>query len=142
VNLLVNAQDAMPEGGTVVIRTRNAAGRPQHRDPIAANPHVVLSVTDTGHGMDEETLSRIFEPFFTTKGIGEGTGLGLASVYGVVQQSGARIDVSSQVGKGTAFQIRFPRVDGDGDGDGDGEEKEIGVGAGVPSRPRSGSEFG
>ena len=135
VNLLVNAQDAMPEGGTVVIRTQNASGRPRHRDPIVANPHVVLSVTDTGHGMDEETLHRIFEPFFTTKGIGEGTGLGLASVYGVVQQSGARIEVSSEVGVGTMFQIRFPRVDGGGSG----EEVEVGVEAGAANPQRSGA---
>jgi signal transduction histidine kinase/ligand-binding sensor domain-containing protein len=112
VNLLVNAQDAMPDGGEVVIRTGNAPPRTDSRDPILSRPHVVLSVGDTGQGMDDETLRRVFEPFFTTKGVGEGTGLGLASVYGIVQQSGARIDVSSQVGQGTTFRIRFPRYEG------------------------------
>ncbi len=122
VNLLVNAQDAMPDGGELVIRTRNAPPRTGSRDPILSVPHVVLAVEDTGQGMDEATLGRVFEPFFTTKGVGEGTGLGLASVYGIVRQSGARIDVSSEVGRGTTFRIRFPRHgEGDGGDDGEGE---------------------
>jgi signal transduction histidine kinase/ligand-binding sensor domain-containing protein len=111
INLVVNAQDAMPEGGTVTIATSQKAGRSDAPHPILTRPHVVLSVSDTGKGMDDETLARVFEPFFTTKGVGEGTGLGLASVYGVVQQSGGHVDVDSTVGRGTTFRVHFPRAD-------------------------------
>jgi two-component system, cell cycle sensor histidine kinase and response regulator CckA len=109
VNLLVNAQDAMPQGGRVLIRTRNVAGDPRAPvDDLLAGDHVLLSVEDTGKGMDAETLERIFEPFFTTKDVGEGTGLGLASVYGLVQQTGGRVEVESTPGAGAVFSVRFP----------------------------------
>ena len=98
-NLTINARDAIADTGTITIRTRN--------DPGA--DHVVLEVADTGAGMDADTLKRIFEPFFTTKQIGKGTGLGLASVHGIVEQNHGRIDAESQPGQGTVFRIRLPR---------------------------------
>jgi PAS domain S-box-containing protein len=112
MNLAINAMHAMPEGGTIVIETTNASFNPELRrrrrdDPIAG-PCVVLSVADTGVGMDQETLNRIYEPFFTTKGIGRGTGLGLAMVYGIVKSHRAQITCSSEPAKGTRFRIFFP----------------------------------
>ena len=101
VNLAVNARDAMPRGGTLVIRTR-------HEAPAAAGPRVVLEVTDSGSGMSPETLLHIFEPFFTTKDQGKGTGLGLATVYGIVRQSGGSIDVESREDRGTTFRVHLP----------------------------------
>jgi signal transduction histidine kinase/ActR/RegA family two-component response regulator len=100
-NLAFNARDAMPRGGTLVLATLRVL------DP-AGNPVVRLLVSDTGCGMDEETQARIFEPFFTTKEVGQGTGLGLATVYGIVQSLGGTIDFRSAVGKGTTFEIDFP----------------------------------
>jgi len=101
MNLVVNARDAMPHGGAVTIETKNIAGG-------AAGPYVCLSVSDNGTGLADEVKSHLFEPFFTTKDQGKGTGLGLATVYGIVQQSGGRIEVSSTVGQGTTFLIYFP----------------------------------
>jgi PAS domain S-box-containing protein len=113
MNLVVNARDAMPQGGDLLLRTQIVAFDERRRDrhPQArAGEFVCLSVADTGCGMDAETLRKIFEPFFTTKETGKGTGLGLATVYGIVQQHQGWIEVTSQVGKGTTFDLYFPRA--------------------------------
>ena len=112
LNLVLNSRDAMPEGGSIVIQTRAAraqAGEPDPKlDPGAAGDGVILSVEDTGAGMDADTQERIFEPFFTTKPMEAGTGLGLSTVYGIVKRAGGRIDVTSALGSGTTIEIWFP----------------------------------
>ncbi len=112
-NLAINARDAMTDGGKITILTRNVDlgdDDPRLRLGAPVGPYVLLAVTDTGHGMDEQMVSRIFEPFFTTKEMGKGTGLGLSTVYGIVTQSGGWIDVTSSVGAGTTFSVLLPRV--------------------------------
>ncbi len=114
LNLAVNARDAMPSGGRITVATDNVVLDEEfcrHHPPATEGEHVQLAVTDTGVGIDAETLDHIFEPFFTTKGATGGTGLGLSTVYGIVTQHGGLILIDSELGQGTTFKVYFPRVD-------------------------------
>lgn len=134
MNLVVNARDAMPNGGTLTIETAQvelAKSPLYHVEPLPPGTYVKLSVGDTGSGMDRETQAHIFEPFFTTKDEGKGSGLGLSTVFGIVTQSGGAIDVTSRVGHGTRFDIFFPRV---------AAETHSATSPPVSSQPAGGSE--
>jgi|HubBroStandDraft_1064217.scaffolds.fasta_scaffold00132_24 PAS domain S-box-containing protein len=114
MNLAVNARDAMPNGGKLIIETANISVQEEtlcEGIPVQPGFYVMLAVGDTGTGMDDETKARIFEPFYTTKPAGKGTGLGLATVYSIVDQNGGCIFVETSVGKGTMFKIYLPRID-------------------------------
>ena len=108
LNLAVNARDAMPQGGELVIETANVTFS-HPRGEAGAGDYVAIVVTDTGTGMDAETLSRAFDPFFTTKEVGKGTGLGLSMVYGFVRQSGGHVEIRSKPGEGATVSIYLPR---------------------------------
>ncbi|HEY9595833.1 MAG TPA: PAS domain S-box protein [Spirochaetia bacterium] len=119
MNLAVNSRDAMPKGGRLTIATRNEVideELARRNSDLSAGEHVCLAVTDTGVGMNEETLSHLFEPFFTTKEMGKGTGLGLSTVYGIVRQSGGGVIVESSPDRGATFRVFIPRAGGGEDG--------------------------
>jgi CheY-like chemotaxis protein len=127
LNLYVNAADAMPGGGKLILKTKNETHlniKSNHYDPRPGK-YVQLTITDSGTGIDNQTLERIFDPFFTTKGMGRGTGLGLASVYGIIKSHDGYIDVTSEKGHGTTFTIFLPASEKDVEGTADTAAKLI-----------------
>jgi len=127
VNLAVNARDAMPDGGTLTLRTANvtAAGCAAYGSALAPGDYVLAEVEDTGTGIPPEVMDKIFEPFFSTKEVGKGTGLGLSTVYGIVQQTGGTILVASEEGRGTVFRVFLPRHVGEASGEALGELEAV-----------------
>ncbi|UCH81338.1 MAG: response regulator [Nitrospiraceae bacterium] len=116
LNLVVNARDAMPDGGKLSIKTAEVEFKEEDllgNEKVKPGSYVMLSVTDTGTGMSQAVIEKIFEPFFSTKGVGKGTGMGLSTVYGIVKQHEAYIDVNSEPGRGTSFEVYFPVTEGD-----------------------------
>jgi CheY-like chemotaxis protein len=134
MNLVINARDAMPEGGDLLVKTENVLLDRDSANVIPdaqPGPAVRLSIEDSGSGMTKETLAHIFEPFFTTKGEGKGTGLGLAVVYGIVKQHGGWINVYSEPGNGTRFSLYFPaQADSNNRGAADGSQAQVYKGQG------------
>ncbi|MGH6926968.1 MAG: ATP-binding protein [Dongiaceae bacterium] len=113
LDLVINARDAMPDGGRLVIETANVTIGPEdsrHDGTLAVGDYVCIAVGDSGTGMSETVKARAFDPFFTTKGVGKGTGLGLSMVYGFVKQSGGHVEIDSAIGSGTTIRILLPRA--------------------------------
>lgn len=129
LNLCINARDAMPDGGRITIATANTALDPSTARKLELEPgdYVLLSVSDTGAGMDRETIERAFDPFYTTKPLGEGTGLGLSMIYGFARQSGGQVHIDSVVGRGTTLTLYFPRVDGEASGEEASADQPVGA---------------